>query len=188
MPLRAILAACPRPDEVVVTDSIRDPWDWIILVGGLASVVVGILAVGLAAQANRAAKKAGSEATKARQAIADERQRTFELEVLRDLLASADNVETIGDIINNRHLFIARHTGRLSMVPHDELPVWRQLLAGIRLADALAATEEEREVMIKEAQLPGPFARDYRTRELVRTRLVADVVKSVEKRMAERDE
>lgn len=188
LPADLALAACPRPDEVVVTDSIRDHWDWVVLGGGLASVVVGFLAVWLAYQANNAAKKASSEATKARQAIADERRRTFELEVLRDLLASADNLETVSDIIYNQHLFSARHTGRLSMLPHDELTVWRRLFVGRRFIDVIASNDSEREVIEKEMQHKGNVARDRQTRELIRARLVADVVKSVEKRMAERDE
>ncbi|MFC0504205.1 hypothetical protein [Micromonospora costi] len=180
--------------DVFVTDSARDFWDWVTVGGGvlfgLASVVVGILAVILARKANMAAERANAEASKARAAVAIERRRTFELEILRDLLEALDQPTWLGEVIEFRRSFEGTFGARLSLLPVDELPAWRAVVA-IRkmegLVDLVGRTAEDEEALEQNRTLGVRFAPPS-LRGRLRSRLRLDVEEAVERRMVERDD
>jgi hypothetical protein len=112
------------PFPVVVVDTVRDLWDWVTVAGAITSVVVGAIAVFLAYKAYDAADKANIEASKAREAVAFERKRTFDLEILRDLLEVLDRVDMTREISRHPEYFEAHVGARLSLLPRDELKTW----------------------------------------------------------------
>jgi hypothetical protein len=75
-----LLAAIPQVDVV------KDGFDWINLFVGLGGFVAALTAIVLARRAQRTADEA----------IADERRRVFELEVLRELLKDLRDTEVVG--------------------------------------------------------------------------------------------
>jgi hypothetical protein len=133
-----------------VVDDPINPWDiagvFTSLFVGLLSVLLAWRAVTIGRQANEAAVKAAKEAehanleaSKARAAVANERRRTHELEILRDLLRSfevtvrgAGGTTTAGPPSQpERYLsirqIIDREQARLQLLSTNELHTWRAL-------------------------------------------------------------
>ncbi|MEU7905781.1 hypothetical protein [Actinoplanes sp. NPDC049118] len=84
------------------------------LLVGVASLVLVGRAIAIGRQANR-------EAVAARAAIATERRLTFELEVLRELIALLDAGQLIGKTASSGTALRA-YRGRLAMLPDSDLP------------------------------------------------------------------
>jgi hypothetical protein len=136
----AASAGTASPAPVVVVDD--PPPDGVAVAGLVFSIlafVVGSLASGfsiylawramlIGKTAAREAVRANTEASRARAAVAAERRRTFEMEVLRDLTAALDAerphvIEAATDPRRMRLYFGAR----LQMLPEADLPLWRQV-------------------------------------------------------------
>lgn len=178
--MRHLLAA-PMPVDVV-----RDGWDVASFWVAAGSAFIGAIALILAYRAIR-------EAAGARQAVANERRRTFELETLRDILQGIDDLdqpELLG-IEDLAHSLINRRWLRLGFFGEDEFPAWRAIHAGADLLEVLPETEGERAKLKHELDresghtvvvMAAPFGV-----QLIRRRLAQDVSAAIAKRMAERD-
>lgn len=175
-------------------DAVRDAWDWVVIGGGIASVIAAAVAIYLAVKANGTAQRAMDEATNAEgRAIvraAAERRALFELEILRDLLEQLDAHEwNLADrFAEQPDWYFRQHLeSRLAMLPDNDLRFWRNFPrltpderwslfseipnGDIRLARNRAALRSE----------PWSAPRGFDV--LFRERLRADVLLSVERRM-----
>jgi hypothetical protein len=187
---------------VEVVESTTDPWTvaafWSGLLFGLASVAVGIAAVVLARKANQAAIKAAEEAeranveaSRARAAVAAERRRTFQLEILRDLMAELDDGRAPSDrqaprwgeadlsfIIETPSIVTNRYAGRLPLLDEDDLPFWRLMgtIRPVALPAALGLPDNE----------TAPESRQD-VRRALKSRIRQDLIKAIERRMEARD-
>ena len=100
---------------VNVLDTARAPIDWLFDVAGGIAGIAGVVALFYGIAAYRAAQR---ESAEARRMLARERRITFELDVLRDLIAI---VEAHPDSVDFPHFT------RLSDFQPEELPFWRFL-------------------------------------------------------------
>lgn len=112
-------------------DVVKDAADWIAFAVALLSAIGTVVAIVYAVLAER-------EATKARAAVAIERRRQFELEVLREFLHDLESTEIAADVIDNPVL-LAPYRHRLALLPAIDLPTWRALL-GLQYRDDVSAT------------------------------------------------
>jgi len=125
-PAASVGTASPAP--VVVVD---DPGpDRVEIAGLLVSVLASAVSIFLAWRAIQLARQANREASKARAAIATERRRTFELEVLRDLMEAldAEGLQTVRDFVKAPREMKYRFQGRVHLLPPEDLPTWRELM------------------------------------------------------------
>lgn len=141
----------------IVEDSTTEPWTvaafWSGLFFGLASLAVGVGAVYLAAKANSAAVKAADEAeranleaSKARAAVAMERRRTFQLEILRGMLEDlAEGATFVRQVAGSAAVIKSVYAGRLPMLDEHDLPLWRQAATASRqeIIDLVGGPTEE---------------------------------------------
>lgn len=98
---------------------VRDGWDWLFGVAGVAGALVGAIAILFAVAAQRTASKA-------RRAVGAERRRQFELEELRGIL---ERVE--GGLLETPHYYqqiYAQLQHRIMLLPENALPAWRTLI------------------------------------------------------------
>jgi hypothetical protein len=128
-----------------------DPWE---VAGVITGLLVGLVsaflawrAVQIGRQANAAAVKAAEEAeranleaSRARAAVASERKRLFQLEILRDLLRSFDvrirrsGAYTMAGKLPDWEAYLSvseilgREEARLALLPETDLPTWRYLI------------------------------------------------------------
>lgn len=142
-------AVTQSPTPVVVVDDPLNPWDVAGVVTGLlvgtVSVFLAWQAVRIGARAAAEAEIANREATKARAAVARERRRAFELEVLRDMLDLFDvrtrrsggffkgpgvSVRALPDFESDLSVseLVNRARPRLLLLTEQDLPSWRNLL------------------------------------------------------------
>ncbi|MEH1057356.1 hypothetical protein V6U89_19390 [Micromonospora sp. CPCC 206171] len=188
--------------SVQVTDIARDIWDWVALGGsllfGAASLFVGTVAVVLASKANQAAVKAAEEAeraneeaSRARAAVAAERRRTFELEILRDLLEVLDQERDLVDQIASHPEWIEiRFAGRLGMLPEQDLPLWRRArgVSWRELIDLLGGPDEHDEERVSIAESGSGSYRPARSLiNRLREKMTADVLMAIQRRMTAHD-
>jgi hypothetical protein len=195
-------ASTPAPVRIV-DDSTSDGWE---IVGVLTGLLVGLVsaflawrAVRIGQQANAAAVKAASEAeraneeaSKARAAVAAERRRTFELEVLRDLIAFVDGSPRFArDICHNPALVLSGLSGRVSLLPEGDLPVWRRVAALTNaedVADLLGVPQNDVRTLSRLTRNSvvgmNPSARLI---EALSAALYNDLLTAVKKRMEDRD-
>jgi hypothetical protein len=162
------------------------------IVGVIVGLLVGLVSIFLAWRAVQIGRQANEEASKARTAVALERRRTFELEVLRDLLVAVDELfNEAGKIAGKPYLLHWRYSARLAMLPADDLPVWRKL-SGLRNYDEVqgailgGVSKDEVEAWIAETFGQGQSPAT-RTRLMLTQRLREDVLKAIERRMNARD-
>ena len=109
----------------IVDDTTTDGWAVAGVVIGAVLSAASLLLAGWALKVGRSAR---DEALKARLAVANERRRTFELEILRELSVALD-----GDVLN-RELMLNQPTrvrqhfrSRLDALPGSALPTWRKV-------------------------------------------------------------
>lgn len=191
--------ASPAPMPVIVVDDPLDGWAVTgVFVGAVASAVsialawravkIGQQANAAAAKAAKEAERANEEASKARAAVAAERRRTFELEVLRDLAEMLDTNRPIWHDIAQHPSNAPRHVGsRLASLPPDDLPFWRGLAdhTGIELLHVVGKLTPEDQRRIEMVGLYTP--RDNAVTRLIE-RLRRDVLDAIERRMHARDD
>jgi hypothetical protein len=195
-PAPVVVVQDPGPDGVEIAGLV-----FAILgfaVGATASVVSIVLAwraVKIGRQANDAAVKAAQEAeraneeaSKARAAVAAERRRTFELEVLRDLLVAIDGEWGTAKKIANSPTAVSRFTGRLHLLPND-LPTWRKVwrttprnLFGVA---KVVGVEDESAAQIEQG---GKEVASTRLVSVLHLALVDDVHVAIKRRMDARDD
>jgi hypothetical protein len=170
--LLAAPLAEPSPVPVVVIDADRDLVDWTVVLIGVLSMVASAVAVILAMRANKHAQEEGN---KARRLIASERQRTFDLEVLRDV---ADVVGQLRQPINLDDYFARRKRIRalLAVIHTDELDrVRRWARGGPELPGTRLPACPEGVVVAPLVEIPD-FNVDH---------LAAEVLRAIEKRLRE---
>lgn len=98
--------------DVQDVNVVRDLWDWVGLVGGVAGGFGAAWAIWVSAQT--------------KQDIIDERRRQFQLDVLREIATSIDNgfLYLIADDPEKLRQFARR----LDLLPGADLPTWREML------------------------------------------------------------
>jgi len=127
------------PVLVIVVD---DPADGLAIAGLVFAVLgflVGTLASGFSIYlawravqigkfAAQEAAKANEAATKARTAVATERRRSFELEVLRELVEALDVERSqVIEIATDPRQMQTYFGSRLDLLPAETLPLWREI-------------------------------------------------------------
>jgi hypothetical protein len=191
-PTTAVVGAPSPAPVVVVDDATTNPWDVAsVIIGTLGVIVSAFLAwraLKIGEQANEAARyaakeaeRANAEASKARAAVAAERRRTFELEVLRDLVEVFEVLiptqNTLGQAGAPRLPRLREIASRAALqlnllMPTDDLPTWRALT---RAAEFFQPQSEWSEAV---RRLGG--AEDE---GILRRRMIAEVTEAVQRRM-----
>jgi hypothetical protein len=188
----------PLPVEIV-RDLVPDGWAQASFGSGVffgvASLFVGIAAVVLARKANKAAvraadeaEKATGEATKARAAVALERRRTFDLEILRDLLERFDDRQIARQVTENP-AELRQLQARLSLLhDEDDLPFWKGAMRHSHeaLFDLIGSATDEDRARLK-PEHGGPYIPSRDAVERVQARLLGDVQDAINRRRDARD-
>ncbi|GAA0587892.1 hypothetical protein GCM10010172_86110 [Paractinoplanes ferrugineus] len=164
----------------IVEDSTTNPWDVAAVTSG---VLIGLISLAIAGWALK-------KSNDAQNAIGAERRRTFELEVLRELIMSFDdNAERWPKIADAPILLDLQFGGRLALLPPYELPQWRKIAKLANVEDVAEAVGIERGKAVKwnvqsDRQFPSPSP------ELLlalRKAMYDDVISAIERRMNDRD-
>jgi hypothetical protein len=146
------------PVEVQQVD--HDWMDWVVTLATVLAFAVAVVAIWLTLRLDK--KTAGR--------ILVERERVFELEVLRDLLTALDN----------NTAFYQIQTARLTIFGDDELPVWRDLSQRLIRSPHLPGEEQLRRLLDNHPRDPRiPFIPEDEARKL----LQADVTEAITTRM-----
>jgi hypothetical protein len=120
--------------------------DVIVSWSTVLSSVGTLVALGVAIEAYRIAKRQGVEA---RLMVARERRATFELEILRTLLASSNShIEATSPWV----------AVSLSCLPADELPLWR-LISDNHMAGTLSSDLLRAEAVRRQGKADGGWSR-----------------------------
>jgi hypothetical protein len=164
--MRELLAE-PMPVDVV-----RDAWDWVGFLVAAVSAVVGSVALIYAVRATR-------EATSARQAVANERRRTFELGVLRDL---GDATRMLWPEKMDHLKFVRRVGPLLALLPLADLPTLRRIQ---RLQRDEPGSDDDEFAAWQEAR--AAIAREMSPPDEARRKILGEIRVAVRTRMLERD-
>jgi hypothetical protein len=185
--IEPVRAAAP-----ITVDVVRDAWDWVMIAGGVASLVTGLVALWLAyrshQKAEEALKHAADSEARAIERAAWERRALFDLEILRDLLEALDIPDPTGvwGYVAGRpaHDMPLRFGSRLALLPADDLPFWR---------GSGSMTEDERYALLKipdaavlearNTRMPVPYNLPAGYLRAFMDRLRDDVIEAVQKRM-----
>lgn len=185
-PIEVISAIAPSPDPsppvtVVVQDSVRDLFDWINFGVGVASAVIGVIAILIAIFANRIARTAERRAV---QRADLERRRVFELGLLSELLE-----ELYKSVPHLMHTPAASNplSARLKMMPVNELGAWRVLVDGDR-SRIVARFDPEAPNGRNNGYLVHGDPPKQSLRDAITAALIADVTSAVEARMSAADQ
>lgn len=190
----AVVGTAPAAPVRITDDETTNPWDVIaVLVGGVVGVVSLVLAwravlIGKAAAA--AAEKANIDASRARAAVAAERRRTFELEVLRDLLDVA-GAEGFARRVVVAPGLLQDYSGRLAVLSEEDLKFWREAAGSNRqgILDLLGQRSQESEDELTYAELyEVVYAPPNAVVACARIALLDDVADAIRRRVQARDD
>lgn len=177
----------------IVVDVTRDTWDVVMIVGSLASVVTGIVALAFAwvslRQARRARRDAGDAERRSIERAAAERRTVFELEVLRDLAnIVGTDPKALREFAAHPETFTPfKLAPLLAMIPANELSFWRSWPTSVRETrwqQFPEITQAELDEAKQVAASVGPMmAMPSKFMELLSERLQRDIVAAIERRM-----
>lgn len=177
----------PSPAPVrIVDDATTNPWDVAAVFSGL---LVGIASLVLAWRAVKIGQRANAEASKARAAVAAERRRTFELEVLRDLLVMLDaDTDFTAGLVTAEGVGLDKVTGRMSLLGDDDLPRWKAATnaATHRAYSNIFEVPYER-AWVMAPGVAQPLRASTELLAVVRREFYKDVRAAIERRMDARD-
>jgi hypothetical protein len=185
------------PIPVVVLDDPTNPWDVAALIVGL---IVGTVSIWLAWRAIRIGRQANHEASQARAAIAAERRRTFELEVLKDLADLLDEDARTPDrtdsltfrLASSPSLITDSFQSRLRLLPDTDLTTWRRAAEARTAADlgrqfGMARADAERRYTYDGGRIEKVQASPALVERLVNA-LHEDVFAAIDRRMRATDD
>jgi hypothetical protein len=102
--------------SVPQVDVIPDEFDWVSAITGIGGFAAAIVAIWLARRAQRTADSA----------IADERRRVFELEILRELMRDLGDADFVGSVLRDPRI-LARYSFVLNLLS-SRLPTWDRVI------------------------------------------------------------
>lgn len=163
------------------------------ILASLVSILLAAWAVKVGRAAAREARIANTEASAARAAVARERARSFELEVLRDIAEVLDAIEEkhyIPALIALTPKDVDLYFGsRLAMLPDSDLPFWRSLRGNTatELVNRVPGGTPNDAQMLSEAIGRGQFRTGEPYIDRFKQRLREDVLTAINARMDARD-
>ena len=130
-PAPVVVVDDPGPDGVAISGLVFSILAFIVgAMASSASIYLAWRAVQIGKTAAQEAAKANVEAGKARAAIAAERRRAFDLEVLRGLTEALDvELSHVLEVATDPPKMRVYFGSRLALLPEHDLPFWREVQA-----------------------------------------------------------
>ncbi|MFC4071915.1 hypothetical protein [Actinoplanes subglobosus] len=190
-PAPVVVVDDPGPDGVAIAGLVLSVVAFIAgIMTSVASIYLAWRAVQIGRTAAQEAEKANVEAGKARAAIAAERRRAFDLEVLQGLTEALDvELPRVLEIAVDPPKMRVYFGSRLALLPGHELPFWREVQAMTShqdLEQRLAVTDGLGSGWVR-ATRDGRFQNHNQVTRAFSDRLLADLMTAIQERVEAHD-